>query len=552
MHSESKKSINIAGWNIDGLYKIVNKKRLNKLTFEDVSSKIKENDIIFLIETHCSYEDVVSFEGYRVHNHIRPKSKGSKKHYGGITVLIKEEIRKGITYMPSTNSEYLWLKLSKEYFCLPSDIFMLAAYICPANSSFSGKAGNLFSLIESDIAKFSKNGKCIIYGDFNGRTGIDPDYCCNEENISKFINTDESEIIDSPIPRNNCDTSAIDQNGRALLDLCKSAGVRILNGRVPGDSLGYHTCFSHIGNPSTIDYFLASPDLLETFKFLHINNPTENSIHCQLNLCLRTKEFPIFKPTVHQNLEYIPKYHWDETASERFSNMIALHCNSLSSVLRYTEVDKESINNLAQNLTNFYHACAKKSLKSKKKPTSTAKKKVKERGKPWFNQLLVNSKQEVKRYAKLLRQNPYNRSLQHSFQIKKKEYKQAANQAKKKYEQNMISKLINLEKNNPNQFWKSYKELKNLDIESRANPISHGEWVSHFRSLFNNNVNIEQTNLDHIEQSLILNTSVIFNELNFKISKNEVKQCVYKLKNGKSSGIEGITNEMIKSSIPHM
>ena len=65
-----KRSIQIAGWNIDGLYKKINKSRINKLSCSDISSKLVDNDIVLLIETHCSDKDMVSFEGYTAHNHM--------------------------------------------------------------------------------------------------------------------------------------------------------------------------------------------------------------------------------------------------------------------------------------------------------------------------------------------------------------------------------------------------------------------------------------------------------------------------------------------------
>ena len=456
-----KRSIQIAGWNIDGLYKKINKSRINKLSCSDISSKLVDNDIVLLIETHCSDKDMVSFEGYTAHNHIRPKTPGAKKHYGGITVLVKNNIRKGITHMPANNSEYLWLKLSKTFFNLPYDIYLLVVYISPINSSFSGKAGNIFSLIEADIAKYSQKGKCMIYGDFNGRTNTEPDFCTNDATMSKFIKINEIEETDYPLLRNNCDKSSLDQNGTALLDLCKGSGVRILNGRIPGDSLGYHTCFSPNGNPSTIDYFLASPDLIENINFLHVDDPSEHSIHCLLKLNIQTDCFPILEPPTDQNLAYVPKYHWDTTAPARFSKMVAIHLNSLNHNPSEIDTTGQAINDYAQKLTSFYHDCARRAgLEKRQRQKCIGKTMKKVKSKPWFDSALANAKKDIKKYAKILRQNPYDRAIQQSFQAKKKIYKQSIKHAKRKFEQNIISRLTNIERTNPNEFWKKIQTIK--------------------------------------------------------------------------------------------
>ena len=86
MRKGKQSTLKFGGWNIDGLHKRVNRKRINKLNQEDTFDKIKDMDIVLLIETHCSYIDTYQVPGYTVHNQIRPKSPGSKKHYGGISV----------------------------------------------------------------------------------------------------------------------------------------------------------------------------------------------------------------------------------------------------------------------------------------------------------------------------------------------------------------------------------------------------------------------------------------------------------------------------------
>ena len=79
--------ITIGGWNIDGLFKRENNKRINKLDNDEINKIIRGTDIVMLIETHCSHRDTFHFDGYTVHNQIRPKSPGAKKNILGVCLF---------------------------------------------------------------------------------------------------------------------------------------------------------------------------------------------------------------------------------------------------------------------------------------------------------------------------------------------------------------------------------------------------------------------------------------------------------------------------------
>ena len=116
--------------------------------------------------------------------------------------------------------------------------------------------GNVFELTESDIAKYSKLGKCLFLW-LDDKTCMDFNYCADV--LLVFVPDDVSNFIDCPINQNNCYLNPIDNNGKCLLNLCKNSGVLVcsINGRVLDNSLVYHACFSKNGNPSTVDYSLA-------------------------------------------------------------------------------------------------------------------------------------------------------------------------------------------------------------------------------------------------------------------------------------------------------
>ena len=166
---------------------------------------------------------------------------------------------------------------------------------------------------------------------------MEPDFCENDENLSKFITEDGTDSIDIASPRNNSDCAPVDKNIRCLSNLCISSGLRILNGRVFCDCLGYHTCFSHNGNPSTIYYFLASSCLLGNMKYLQMIDPNVNSVHCFLRLSLSTNfSLNLLNGDKYNGMHSAINYKWNDSIALTFERAVkcnkrSLDCKSFSS-----------------------------------------------------------------------------------------------------------------------------------------------------------------------------------------------------------------------------
>ena len=130
--------------------------------------------------------------------------------------------------------------------------------------------------------------KVFVCGDFNARTGIQIDFV---ENDSDFINDllpDEYEV-DQPLPRFSEDR-VCDQYGLCLLDLCKSSGLRILNGRVGKDKhVGRFTCVKGNGR-SAIDYVLSKPELFSMISDFVVNELNIISDHCIIHFSITVRE----------------------------------------------------------------------------------------------------------------------------------------------------------------------------------------------------------------------------------------------------------------------
>ena len=102
--------------------------------------------------------------------------------------------------------------------------------------------------------------KIVLIGDFNSRTGQNPDFIEKDSSqINDFDGVDllsPDYVTDTELKRVNQDF-IINSHGKTLLDLCLSSRLRILNGRFLGDSLGYFTYMSNNGF-SSVDYAILS------------------------------------------------------------------------------------------------------------------------------------------------------------------------------------------------------------------------------------------------------------------------------------------------------
>ncbi|CAG2244474.1 unnamed protein product [Mytilus edulis] len=236
-----KSQLHIGCWNINGH----KNKGFDKYSDPRFVNEICHKDIICLIETHCSLEESLSLDGFTPVHLTRPKSKGTYKRSGGISIFVKSELRPGVKFLEHVNNDYIWLQLCSNFFGLKDDIFICYIYNPPENSSYTKSLReDIFDLIEKDISKYSDTGKILLAGDLNARTGTQ---------VLDFINNDESldniPVFDKISPDLNLPVrysmdEVLSTRGKSLNEICIQSGLRILNGRTPGDFTGQLTCYT--------------------------------------------------------------------------------------------------------------------------------------------------------------------------------------------------------------------------------------------------------------------------------------------------------------------
>jgi hypothetical protein len=110
-------------------------------------------------------------------------------------------------------------------------------------------------------------------------------------------------------------------HGKSLLNLCISSGLRILNGRYLGDSLGYHTCFTPNGC-STVNYGIVSKCLLSSVKYFCTLDLSYLSDHVQIYFTLKCNINPSFKLRKDTALKKYITYKWTKESKEKLTNFL--------------------------------------------------------------------------------------------------------------------------------------------------------------------------------------------------------------------------------------
>ena len=243
--------LKLLSFNVEGLDSM-----LLDPTFTDL---INVHDICILVETMKKDDSKLNLEGFWDVSQVRTKTCKVGRHSGGITVLAKSHLRKGIKVAHNTEGLF-WIRLFKSFFGWENDLFICGTYIPPHNTSKTILAKtDYFSDLTTTTNNFLRQGNVIIAGDLNARIGCNN----NDESIDIPLINDLLPHVAAPpqvAERSNCD-QVVNQHGRKLSQICTDLNLYVANGRTPGDLLGNLTCYTNNGS-STVDLVIADQQMI--------------------------------------------------------------------------------------------------------------------------------------------------------------------------------------------------------------------------------------------------------------------------------------------------
>lgn len=546
--------LSIAVWNING---ITHKPDQSNVMFktDDPSflNYVKKHDILGILETKVGPNEKIHINGYKTVQINRKKSK-INRYFGGLCIAIKENIAKGVSVLNTKNeSEFVWIKLDKGFFKICQDYYVCFVYVSPDKTGREFGI-DVFDRVTNELALYSTKGHCIIMGDMNAHTQVEHDFIINDQNTQE-LNLPSDYMVDIPMNRRNCDTSKLNEHGRALLDLCIASGFRILNGRKIGDLFGDCTYFGPMcKNPTLIDYGLVHTDNFNDITIFSVQDLCYLSDHCLIYLQISVNPMMQNSPSQnHTKLENLPsRYIWEEDKEKIFLSHLTDLQNrgKISEVLKnHTENTPIEIDCLTESVNSIIINAADKTFCKTK--TVPSRKGGKQKYAKHFDTDCTKLLKDLKNMSRKLSRNPKNSELRKSYYVNKKYFKKIVKKKLLQEKDNLTKKLVSNE-NDPKQLWKILNELQKCTHGqvSEKNDILPEVWLEHFKDLMCKN-DIDTT----IEQKSVSNFISkkenwhIFNELSFHISDKEILTACKGLNNGKASGADMISNEMIKSSI---
>ena len=166
---------------------------------------------------------------------------------------------------------------------------------------------------------------------------------------------------DTNLPRNNLDSKRINNSGKHLLNVCKEAGLRILNGPTTCDLFGRPTCFTCNGC-SLVDYTIVSNELLHSIGFFQVQDFTALSNHCPI-VCGLISKCNTECTTSYSKLAPLPgKFIWTDQAIELFKSNIQSETIK-NKVSNFMKNNFDNVNNMVEEVNSILVETANMSAK---------------------------------------------------------------------------------------------------------------------------------------------------------------------------------------------
>ena len=187
-----------------------------------------------------------------------------------------------------------------------------------------------------------------------------------------------------------------------------------------------------------------------------------------------------------------------------------------------------------------------KKLKTNKKPKGT--------GKPWYTRECITLKKRLKNLAKLFTKNPKDPYLRGKYFVAKKDYRRAIKRNKRTFEIDNLNSLKNL-KSDPKKFWNLLKRINNSKGQPIGNQISPDVWIKHFSAINSKDPALNPVNLDYCN-SVESEVNSLLNQdkdgcaiLDREFTIQEVVSGIKRLKKGKATAFDAVTNDVIRASM---
>ena len=274
----------------------------------------------------------LAFPGYTTFHFPQRMPGHTSSPRGGVVVYVHASISQWATIWRDCGT-HAWLRIAKDV-GLAADLMLLAAYF-PPRSQHRSRTGEReqWDALEAEVAAAQAQGMVLMAGDFNARTAELPDWDVSPAgndvpNPAQVEALWQALGLPPPVrtPRRNQDKGDPNVFGRRLLQLCRETGMRICNGRTPGDLHGACTCYPYPGGQSQVDLYLACPCLMPSVSRLTVAPMDGVTDHCRVNLWVQRPEST---PTSAPTEQFVPyevppaiPVRWDADQAEAWAGLL--------------------------------------------------------------------------------------------------------------------------------------------------------------------------------------------------------------------------------------
>lgn len=255
----------------------------------------------------------------------------------------------------------------------------------------------------------------MLIGDTNARTASANDFIMHDilhDNVLRDLSDVLFYGLDTCIQsRTNPDT-VVNDLGNKLLSLCKSSGLRILNGR---HNLGMDKDYTFVGprGMSVVDYVITTPDVFSKIDQFIVANFTMYSDHAPLHIRLKSKQQIISNSTVLSDSEIQLSSHfvWNQDMIHQARSALIENSDDLVTCFQNTLCETqssidESVDLFTLRLTDLMRPFFETN-KSFPKPVhnsggARSHSCVKSPDKPWFNEDLKKNTGYIDQHSLVL------------------------------------------------------------------------------------------------------------------------------------------------------
>ena len=513
----------------------------SKLLFSEFIILIRDYDIVCMCETRCDdvdMEDVkVTMEDIGFGIIYKNRHSLSRFKSGGMLIAISNRVTFKWKQIRSDHETLLSVCINGRSINLEKDFMITCTYIPPSHSRY-GKPEHFDEL--DDLFLSYNDYYHFVSGDFNAHTGTMSEI--NQFNENDEYTTPPEDIyvtlrsLGCSVRRFNKDvTPDRTSYGKKLVDVCRNNNVIIFNGRL-GEDCGEGN-FTTTYN-TTIDYGLGTWNIVKFVKNFKILNfdPLCSDVHRGLDTRLEFKcvaagqatECVKQEESVHVRLR--PGKWRDEKKSEYVRAVDVSKVNELIENLSEMSVDdvcKQLKCVLIEPALNVFPRCNSRKYIKKSNNANM----------PGYDKQCYNSRKEYHKAKS--KYNKHKNSITYTSMLQKsKKYKNDIKRAKNKETASIHKQLRENKNKDPKTYWKILKSKQ----ATKQHQISLDKFYDHFKLLFTENDNMNETiNYD-------INSDANLPILNDPITLVEIRTCIKKLKNGKSPGNDDIINEYIKNT----